>query len=154
MDETSYQKNQAITMPLICVGGTMDGGDRYPFSEEVHFTNFNIWMEHIVKVSGYEKMSLAISRELAAKSQDPTKKAFGLNFQHTFVTHIEGIDWFGGDYYAEGGYAVARFITGNGLPHAQTKYHASIIWDFLKHFSRDRKTGNSIYTPVVIDGIK
>jgi poly(3-hydroxybutyrate) depolymerase len=153
MDASSYEKNRPLQMPLICVGGTMDGGDRYPFSGETHFDNFNIWMETIVKVSEYEKMNLAKSRELVEHSSNPAKKAFGIDFQNTFVTHIEGIDWFGGEYYSEGKYPIARFIIGNGLPHAQTKYHARIIWDFLKRFRRDRKTGGSIYTPVVIDGI-
>jgi hypothetical protein len=153
LDESSYEKNRNLRMPLICVGGTMDGGDRYPFSQEEHFSNYNIWMETIVKAPGYGKMTLAKSRELVENSGDPAKRAFGFDFQRTFVTHIEGIDWFGGDYHDEGGYAVARFIAGCGLPHAQTRYHAPIIWDFVKHFSRDRKTGRSIYTPVVIDGI-
>jgi hypothetical protein len=153
MDESSYKKNHDLRMPLICVGGTMDGGDRYPFSGEESFVNFNIWMQVIVKVSGYKKMSLAKSRELMQHSPDLAKKAFGLDFQNTFVTHLEGIDWFGGEYLSEGGYSIARFIAGENLPHAQTKYHASIIWDFIKHFRRDRKTGSSIYTPVIIDGI-
>jgi hypothetical protein len=153
LNEGSYAKNLALRMPIICVGGTLDGGDRYPFSEEEHFKNFNIWMQFIAKVSGYKKMSLAKSKELVEHSPDPAKKAFGLDFHNTFVTHIEGIDWFAGEYYGDGGYPVARFITGSGLPHAQTKYHAPIIWDFIKHFRRDRKTGGSIYTPVVIDGI-
>jgi hypothetical protein len=152
-DESYYEKNLNLRMPLICVGGTMDGGDRYPFSEEESYTNFNIWMEIIVKVPGYEKMTLAKSKELVEHSTDPAKKTFGFDFHSTFVTHMEGIDWFGGDYYGEGRYPVARFITGNGLPHAQTKYQSPVIWDFLKHFSRDRKTGDSKYTPVVIDGI-
>jgi hypothetical protein len=153
MDESSYEKNRNLRMPLICVGGTLDGGDRYPFSEEEHFANFNIWMETIVKIPGYEKMNLAKSRELVENLTDPAKKAFGLNFHNTFLTHMEGIDWFGGEYFSEGKYPIARFIMGEGLPHAQTKYHAPIIWDFIKHFSRDRETGDSIYTPVVIDGI-
>jgi hypothetical protein len=152
-EESYYKKNLALRMPLICVGGTMDGGDRYPFSQKEHFINFNIWMQIIVKAPGYKKMSLAKSRELVEHSPDPAKKAFGLDFQNTFVTHIEGIDWFCGEYTGEDGYPICRFITGEGLPHAQTKYHASIIWDFIKHFRRDRNTGKSIYTPVVIDGI-
>jgi hypothetical protein len=152
-DESSYEKNRNLRMPLICVGGTMDGGDRYPFTQEEHFTNFNIWMQTIVKVPEYEKMTLVKSRELAEYSSDPAKKAFGFNFQHTFVIHMEGIDWFGGEYHGESGYPLARFITGDGLPHAQTKYYAPVVWDFMKHFRRDRKTGESIYSPVAIDGI-
>jgi hypothetical protein len=153
MDESSYGKNRNLRMPLICVGGTMDGGDRYPFTQEEHFKNFNIWMQIIVKVPEYERMSLAKSQELTEHSSDPAKKAFGLDFPKTFITRMEGIDWFGGEYSAEGGYPVARFITGEGLPHAQTRYYAPIVWDFMKHFSRDRKTGASIYSPIVIDGI-
>lgn len=141
-----YKKNLDLRMPLICVGGTMDGGDRYPFEKEEDYQNFNIWMNTIVKVANYVPITLEQSRELSANSPDKPKRVFGFDFQKSYNIHMEGIDWHCGDFFDAVGVAVARFVSGEDLPHAQTKYQAVMIWDFIKHFSRDINTGESIYT--------
>lgn len=153
-DASYYKKNIGYKMPMICLGGTMDGGDRYPLVKEEHIQNFNIWLKYIVKAADYEELTLEKSKLLAADQTDKAKQAFGFNFQNSYTLQMENIEWFCGEYYNEDHVAVARFITGEGLPHAQTKYHAPVIWDFIKHFRRDINTGESIYVPVVIDGIR
>ncbi|MGC3992861.1 MAG: hypothetical protein QM779_01805 [Propionicimonas sp.] len=152
-DPDSYAKNLPVQLPMICVGGTMDGGDRYPLTKAKHFANFNIWMKQIAKVSGYEPITMEESRALVEESPDPVKSAFGFDFDQTFTASMEGLDWLFGDFLGENGVAVARFVAGVGLPHAQTKYHAPIIWDFLRHFRRDTATGASVHAPVALDGV-
>lgn len=153
-DPDSYARNQPFRLPLICVGGTMDGGDRYPLTEPEHLANFNIWMKHIAKVAGYEPITMAESRALVEGSEDAVKRAFGFDFHRSFSAAMEGLDWLFGDFLGTDGVPVARFVTGVGLPHAQTAYHAPIIWDFLRHFSRNRETGASQYSPVALDGVR
>jgi len=66
---------------------------------------------------------------------------------------MEDVEWLFGDFVDEQGRAIARFVTGVGLPHAQTASKAPICWDFLKHFSRDQATGASLYSSVVVNSV-
>jgi hypothetical protein len=84
---------------------------------------------------------------------DPSKQAFGFDFHRTFIAEKEGLHWLVGDFLGAQDTTVARFIGGRGLPHAETKAHAPFIWDFLRHFSRDRATGASVYAPIAVDGV-
>ncbi|MDR1824678.1 MAG: hypothetical protein LBR27_05020 [Bifidobacteriaceae bacterium] len=152
-DASSYAKNLPYRVPMICVGGTMDGGDRYPLTAVEHLANFNIWMTHIAKVTGFVPIGLEASQALVEHSGDPAKRAFGFDFHRTFQARFEELTWLFGDFLGEEGVPVARFVTGVGLPHGQTKYHVPLIWDFIRHFSRDTATGASVYAPVALDGI-
>lgn len=151
--ETPDAWNGSHPMPMICVAGTMDGGDRYPLDTQEGIDNYNIWMKQIVKVPDYEALTLEASQALGSQSDDPAKQTFGMDFHNTYTLHMEGRRWYVGEYRSEG-VAYARFIMGDGIPHTQTKYHAPLIWDFLKHFRRDTRTGETVYMPVVIDGIR
>ncbi len=153
-DPQSYARNLPYQLPMVCVGGTMDGGDRYPLTGAEHLANFNIWMKHIAKVAGYEPITPHESRALLDDSDDPVKHAFGFDFHRTFTASMEGLEWLFGDFLGENEVPVARFVAGVGLPHAQTRYHAPIIWDYLRHFSRDTASGASVYSPVALDGIR
>lgn len=148
-----YSRAQNYQMPVICVGGTMDGGDAYPLSTEEGIANFNIWMERIVKIQNYPAASLSQTRCFANESSDLTKRYLGFEFHNTYSLSLEGLNWHVGEYLSKGA-VYARFIVGEGVPHTQTKYHAALVWDFLKHFSRDLETGASVYSPIVLDGIR
>ncbi len=153
-DPQSYARNLPFRLPMICVGGTMDGGDRYPLSGPEQLANFNIWMKHIAKVAGYEPITPRESEALVRRSDDPARRAFGFDFHRSFTATMEEVEWLFGDFLGDDGATVARFVTGLGLPHAQTAYHAPIIWDFLRHFSRNPTTGASVYAPVALDGVR
>jgi len=66
---------------------------------------------------------------------------------------MEEVDWVVGDFSNETT-TVARFISGIGLPHTQTWYSAPMIWDFLRHFSRDLTSGQRVYSPIAVDGLR
>ncbi|MHC5375150.1 hypothetical protein ACYSNU_15260 [Enterococcus sp. LJL120] len=149
-----YQKLAKYRMPFICVGGTMDGGDRYPLETAEAIENFNIWIKEFAQIDNFKKLSLEKSKKIIRETKNPAKRAFGFNFDKTYTIHMEGLDWFVGDYKDKKHNTIARFVAGEGLPHEQTAYHSPIIWDYLKHFSRDVETGESIYNPIVIDGVK
>lgn len=144
--EEAYEKAKTLKVPIICVGGTMDGGDAYPFPDEECFENFNIWMERIAKVKDYKPINLEKSQILIASTDDPVKKTVGLDFQKTYTVHEEDRDWYVGEYFDEKGIVNVRFVIGEGIPHITTNAMVEFVWDFLKHWSRDTKTGESIYT--------
>ncbi|MDR1185871.1 MAG: aldo/keto reductase [Bifidobacteriaceae bacterium] len=147
-DRSSYAKNGPLRLPLICVAGTMDGGDVYPLVAQEHLDNFSIWMTHIAKARDFEPLTLERSRAIAGTSPDAAERAFGFEFHRTFSFTREEMQWVGGDFFGDEGTVVARFVAGIGLPHAVTATHSLLIWDYLKHFSRDRATGESLYSPV------
>lgn len=153
LDKEYYEKCLSLQMPVIFVGGTMDFGDRYPYPDQECFDNFTIWMNQIAKVKNYPEVNLAESQKLVAESNDPVVKAIGLKFHKTWVEHFEERDWYFGEYYNAEGLGVCRFILGEGLPHVITGCQPALVWDYLKHWSRDPETGESIYTPVVVNGV-
>ncbi|WP_084099542.1 hypothetical protein [Demequina sp. NBRC 110051] len=152
-DPSSYVNNAAVRLPIVCVAGTMDGGDVYPLRESEHIENFNIWMRGIAKVRDFTPLTLERSQEIVATSDDPAERAFGFEFHRTSHLRREGMDWVCGEFLGDEGYPVARFIAGVGLPHAETASHPIFIWDFIRHFRRDPATGESVRALDVLDGM-
>lgn len=153
LDREYYEKCLPLQMPVLFVGGLADFGDRHPYPDQECFDNFTIWMQEIAKVKDYPVIDLAGSKQLAAESSDPVVKAIGLNFHKSWVEHFEERDWYFGEFYNEEGLAVCRFIMAEGVPHMITGCMPALVWDYLKHWSRDPETGKSIYTPVVVTGV-
>jgi hypothetical protein len=151
-DPESYAKNEPFRLPVVCVAGTMDGGDVYPLATQEHLDNFSIWMTCVAKVRDFEPLTLACSRALVKAGDDLAKRVFGFPFHRTFRFEREGLEWVGGDFFGADETVVARFVAGVGLPHAETATHSALVWDFLRHFSRDQETGASRYAPVALDG--
>lgn len=143
-----YEKCLPLQLPVIFVGGLADFGDRHPYPDQECFDNFTIWMQEIAKVRDYPAIDLAQSKQLTAETNDPVVKAIGLKFHKTWTEHFEERDWHFGEYYNEDGQAVCRFVMAEGVPHMITGCMPSLVWDFLKHWSRDPETGKSIYTPL------
>lgn len=141
-----YVEKYGFQVPLMCIGGTQDGGDSWPLEEEGYFTNINLWMEGVAKVKDYTPQTLAGSQSLIASSQDTVKRVFGLDFQQTWIEYAEETFWYCGEYYGGRGESVARFIGIDGLPHIHCKGVAREIYQYLQQFSRDTESGELIYT--------
>ncbi len=152
MTEEAYEKCKAYQVPLLCVGGTMDFGDRYPFPDRECYENFNIWMEKICKVREYQPISFEDSRILIQETEDRVKKAIGVDFHHTWIEHFEGRDWLYGEYDDSRMRPVSLFICGDGVPHITTGCHASLVWNWMKQWHRDLETGELVYTPTPEEG--
>lgn len=148
-----YEKNLDLQVPFICVGGTADFGDKYPFSVQECYDNYNIWMEVVAKVANFSHLTMEKSQRLAVTSDDPSIKACGLEFQRTYIEHFEGTDWYFGEFFDKGGIVVARYVMGNGVPHRTTGSHAEVVWDFLKHFSRNENSKEIVFTPLIVGGM-
>jgi len=110
-------------------------------------------MEVVAKVANFSHLTLEKSHRLAESSDDPSIKACGLEFQKTYTEHFEGTDWYFGEFFDKRGVITARYVIGNGVPHRTTGSHAEVVWDFLKHYSRDVITKESVYTPVIVGGM-
>lgn len=131
----------ALQLPLMCMGGTNDGGDAWPLDEEQDIENFNIWMRDVAGAADYEPLTLEKSRWLRTNSEDTVKRFFGLDFHKTWIDYFEGTFWYCGEFYGPRGEAVAQFVGIEGLPHMHCKMQAQHIYGYLKNFSRDLTTG-------------
>jgi len=151
--QEAYKKCITYQVPLICVGGTMDFGDRYPFPDQECYENFNIWMREICKVSDYQSISFEDSRKLIHETDNRVIKAIGVNFKKTWIEHFEERDWYFGEFYDNKRRPIVKFICGEGVPHIMTGCHASLVWNTIKQWSRNLETGELIYTSTLSDGV-
>lgn len=144
----AYNKCLNIQVPLLCVGGNMDFGDPFPFPDKECYENFNIWAKDIAKVSNYIPLSFEDSRLLINTTTNLTKKNVGLDFKHTWTEEIEDREWYFGEFYDNQYRPVIQFIIGDGIPHITTGAHASLVYAWLKQWSRDLETNELLFTPV------
>lgn len=144
----AYEKCLNYQVPLLCVGGTMDYGDQYPFPDKECYENFNIWMEKISRVHKFKAITYGESRMLIERTDNKVKKSIGVDFETTWIEHLEEREWYFGEFYDEFHRPVVRFVCGEGIPHITSGIHASLVWNWLKLWSRDLSTGKLVYTSI------
>lgn len=153
-DPSIYEEVARYKMPIICVGGTADVEDHFPFDYPWSYENYAIWINQIAGIGHYQPMTYDESRALIASSDDPVEKNFGLKFDRTYVRKMEGTTWYFGEYLLPSGVVGAKMVCGQDKPHIHVGSDAPLIWNFFKHFSRDPETFASVYTPDVVDGMR
>lgn len=141
----SYDKTFGYRLPIICAGGTKDGGDQWPLEEASYLKTFNIWMKLVAQANHYSPITLEQSKRLVRSSPDTVKQLFGLDFERTWINYLEGTYWYTGEFYTDEGYSIARFIGVDGLPHIHCRFLAVVIWNYLKQFSRNPETGELLF---------
>ena len=146
---SSYAENPDLRMPLVCVGGTSDGGDRWPLADEIAADHLNYWLTHMAKIPGYEPTSYDDMNTSVGK--DRVETFFGQRFTKTYVNKEGGHNGepgrfvYTGDYMADDGCVMARFCSVWGLPHGIYPIFVSVALAYLKKFSRDPESGKLIY---------
>ena len=146
LTEEAYEKCLPLRMPVLFLGGTADYGDRWPFPDEECFENFNIWGQKICKVPGFTPINLAKSKMIIETTDDPVEKAAGMRFPATYSFEKEERIWYVGQCPDENGHPILKVILAVGLPHVITDAHAPLAWEFLRHWSRNPRTGELTYT--------
>ena len=141
----TYKEKFGLRVPLICMGGTADGGDAWPLDEEVYFNNFNLWMKNVAGIESFKPMTLKKSQELRANSEDSVKRFFGLDFDKTWIEYFEGTFWYCGEFLDDDGKSIAQFVAVEGMPHMHCKNEAKEIYGYLKQFSRNLETGELVF---------
>ncbi|MDR1801452.1 MAG: hypothetical protein LBQ95_06410 [Lachnospiraceae bacterium] len=134
-------------------------------------SNLEIWLKEIAQAGNNSALSYEDIKESLVNSEDPIKKEFGLNFDRAYAFRAQSVDWLGGDYFGTDGAPVMRFVRAIGMPHEMwdnhsemtrggvmtakwyrtyvvTESEANIVWDYLKRFSRDKETCESLYSVV------
>ncbi len=152
---SSYTENPDLRMPLVCVGGTADGGDRWPLADEIAADHLNYWLTHMAKIPGYEPISYDDMN--ASEGKDRVETFFGQHFSRSYINKEGGHDGepehfvYTGDYLTKDNCAMARFCSVWGLPHGIYPIFVSIAWAYLKKFSREPESGELMYKLPPID---
>lgn len=143
-------------MPIINVAGNLDGFrfpvyDIHPHEGPVQVTaqqvidGINSWarVNHAKELTLDEVMALKGRTDLSEE-----EKYIGLplaeDCRRTVVA--DGVTNYIGDLKSEDGVARIRIMVEMNMPHWPTPEMSRQIFDFFSHFSRNRETGESIYT--------
>lgn len=139
MAEAAHKRG-CVEMPYCSVFGTAD--DVVPFFTEDNYEDnsyLNAWNAYRL-MNGLEMVS-----DLDF-SKDPTF-GFSLSDRMTIDSGKQpGITMEFGQLY-KGEIPIIRIVAVNDYGHWNFKPTAQIMWDFFRHFSRDQKTFELIYTP-------
>ncbi|MGM9521685.1 MAG: hypothetical protein ACI3VB_04320 [Oscillospiraceae bacterium] len=150
--QAEYDKKFGLEMPMICLGGSEDGGDMWPLNTEDCVKALNFYMTHVAKAPGYKPMDLAKTMELTKTGSDTVSRLFGMEFDQTWIHHYLDTHIYFGEYFGKDGNLIARFGSILGMPHIQCPEQAMLIWSFLRQFSRNLETGELIRNPMVVGG--
>lgn len=164
-DPAYYAGTKGWRIPGIFIGGAEDisnfpaawitdyfGSGLGAGTVENAVENLNIWMRQIAQVKHPPYLTRDSITEKLLHSEDPVKREFGLDFDRRYTFRVQGTDWLGGDCFGTDGAPVLRMIRAKGVPHVVWTSQANLVWDYLKHFRRDRKTGESLYDPMACWG--
>jgi hypothetical protein len=78
-----------------------------------------------------------------AKSINKVEREIGAPVSRSKIAKIDDTEYYFGDFVSKDGVYRTRFISMDNIPHFVFGSMAEVTWQFLKHFSRDIKTGES-----------
>jgi hypothetical protein len=161
-----YASTRGMRIPGCFIGGTADIAN-FPApwisdpemsdqegepSLEERIQNLSIWMDKIAQVKEKKTLNKAEILSYLKDGRTEIEREFGLTFHREYSFEAEGCHWIGGDNLGTDEAPVMRCIRAVGVPHIVWDSQINLVWDYLKHFRRDSKTGQSIYDPVVCWG--
>ena len=142
-------------MPIMTVSGNVDG-HRFPvFAGKNYRTGEDQAAELLEGINHWARTNRAaefrLDEVMAMKDRtdlSPEEAGLGLPLapacRHTVVA--DGITNYIADLPSEDGIVRTRIMVEMNMPHWPTPEMIRQLYDFFSHFSRDRKTGESIYT--------
>lgn len=150
--QSHYVENFDLMMPIVCIGGTEDGGDYWPLNTEECASAFNFYMEHVAKIRDYKPLTQKEMLELTETTDDAVKRKLGLDLHETWGGPFEDSYILLGDYKNINGDNIARFGQILGMPHIQAPKQIDLIWSFMVQFRRNLETGELIYRKTPVGG--
>ena len=143
-------------MPVMNVIGNLDG-HRFPYYDYQGFMHFQDGPEalveglnHWARVNGAPEVSLeAVMALKGREGLSPEERNIGLPLAPDCRRTVaaDGVTNYIADLKSADGVVRVRLMCEMNMPHWPTPEMVRQIFDFFSHFSRDRETGESIYTP-------
>lgn len=150
--QANYNNKFGIEMPMICLGGSEDGGDMWPLDTEDCVQAFNFFMVNVAKASNHKQLTVKKCKEIAKSSENTVNRLFGLEFDNTWISKVYDTYAYFGEFNGKNGYAIVRIGSFQGMPHTQCPMQAMLIWSFLRQFSRDLKTRKITFNKATVGG--
>ena len=143
-------------MPMIMYVGNSDFGKPLPINTGMYETNTrhgdghvhtpddnieraNLWF----RVNGCREITYDESLAMAS-SQNKCEREIGAPVSRSKIAKIDDTDYYFGDFVSNDGVFRTRIISMDNVPHFPFGSMAAVTWEFLKHFSRNIKTGESV----------
>ncbi|MGM9537774.1 MAG: hypothetical protein ACI3VN_05530 [Candidatus Onthomonas sp.] len=150
--QEEYAEKFGLDMPIICIGGDLDGGDMWPLNTDQCVSSYNFYMEKVAKLKDFEPLTLQKTYEIAADDEDTVQRLFGMKFDATWIQPVYDTFLYMAESYNGAGVPMARFGCFLGMPHTQCPMQAELIWSYLSQFSRNLETGELIFTKTAVGG--
>ena len=143
-------------MPMVQYVGNVDFGIPIPLYEgmyEIHprhgddhlhtpqdnVDRANMWF----RINGAREITL--SQVMAsAKSENKVEREIGAPVSRSKIAIIDDTEYYFGDFISSDGVYRTRVIAMDNVPHFPFGSMAEVTWEFLKHFSRDLETGETL----------
>ena len=142
----NYQAVKEGKLPLFDLAGLADKMLAYPMNTNAK-NNISLW-NTLMTVTNHEDYCLTDEEtsDLAQNSLNVIEHLTGGRFESTRIEYPTNNEVFINDFTNENGITDLRIVVVENRGHIPSGYDAEYSWDFMKHFSRDTETGESIYT--------
>jgi hypothetical protein len=136
------------TLPMVCIGGQEEYNYYYPINRDPVEVKTNTAIPAKLKIELVRRRLKTMRCRVPepeefyamAKSEDIVKRNMGVPFDRTSTETILGLKHWIGDFKNEDGDYYFRMISIENMPHFLHPTTPELIWNFVKHFSRDPKT--------------
>jgi hypothetical protein len=128
-------------LPVVVISGWYD--QYLPISSEATIGA----VRNYQRINGVNVQDFGLSEVVYyTTSEHPAIAKTGIPFEKTEVQYHDGTAWAVGEYFNQDGICVIRAAAVSGMPHWPSGYWARFNWDFLKHWSRDARTQQLVYS--------
>ena len=95
--------------------------------------------------SGLTDWEITLDEVMAsARSENKVEREIGTPVSRSKITIIDDTEYYFGDFISSDSVYRTRIIGMDNIPHFPFGSMAEVTWEFLKHFSRDLKTGKTL----------
>ncbi|MBQ6582991.1 MAG: hypothetical protein IJH77_04080 [Mogibacterium sp.] len=152
--DSVYEYARKMHVPYMNYVGTTEPPEHLPFYHAVPASNRPFYkqpeyildqLNELMRTNNCEEINVFDFYD-CEKSEDLVIRKIGMPLQNTRVENIGGADRYFGDAVSRDGVPRCRFVGTENAPHQADLNMAKIAWDYMKHFSRDPVTHESIYT--------
>jgi hypothetical protein len=137
-----YVGNADFGMPLpLYLGMTQltQNGDDHFHTPQDNVDRANLWF----RINGVRQITYDQAFAMAS-SQNKCEREIGAPLSRSKIARIDDTEYYFGDFVSNDGVFRTRIISMDNVPHFPFGSMAAVTWDFLKHFSRNMSTGESI----------
>ena len=143
MPVINYVGNADFGLPLPIYKGFTDThtihGDDHVHTPQDNLNRANLWMQ----INGCREIPFDEVLK-AESSENKCEREIGLPVTRSKIAIIDDTEYYFGDFVSRDGVYRTRIVVMDNVMHMPFGSMAAMTWEFLKHFSRNIKTGKSI----------